>query len=126
MMEEPILQQPKQDREYLLFTDASGYAIGAILAQRDEEGREYACAYASRTLNKHEINYGITEKECLAVIWAVKYFRVYVYGKKFDIITDHKALNWLCSMVDPTTRLARWATQLQMFEFNIKVASMTM
>jgi hypothetical protein len=115
----PILRQPDWKRPFLLYTDASGYAIGAILSQCDDENKEYVCAYASRILKNAEIHYGITEKECLAVVYAVKYFRVYLYGAKFTIITDHSALSWLMSITDPTGRLARWSIYLQVYEFDI-------
>lgn len=115
----PILQQPDFSRTFILHTDASGHALGAVLAQKDDEDNEYACAYASRTLKGAEMHYGITEKECLGVIWAVRQFRIYLYGTKFCIVTDHAALTWLMNINYPTGRLARWAIYLQAYDFDI-------
>jgi len=119
LTEYPILRQPDIGKKFLLYTDASGYALGAILSQKDDDDKEYVCAYASRTLKGAELNYGITEKECLAVVWAIKQFRIYLYGNKFQVITDHSALSWLMNITDPTGRLARWAIYLQAYEFEI-------
>ena len=77
------------------------------------------CYYASRLLKGAEVHYGITEKECLAVVWAVKHFRVYLHGTKFIVITDHSALKWLMTINDPTGRLARWSLYLQAYDFEI-------
>jgi hypothetical protein len=119
LVEYPILRKPEFQRKFYLFTDASGFALGAILSQKDEDNKEYVCCYASRLLKGAENHYGITEKECLAVVWAIKQFRTYLYGTKFEIITDHAALCWLMTINEPTGRLARWAIQLQAFEFSI-------
>ena len=115
----PILRQPEINKPFILYTDASGYALGAILAQKDDDGAEYVCNYASRTLKGREVHYGISEKECLAILWAVKYFRIYLYGTRFSIVTDHAALQWLMNMSDPTGRLMRWSIYLQIYEFEI-------
>ena len=119
LVSSPILRLPDLSKPFLLFTDASGFALGAILSQKDEKGDEYVVAYASRTLKGAEEHYGISEKECLAVIWAIKQFRIYLYGTKFDVITDHQALYWLMTIKDPTGKLARWSIYLQAYEFNI-------
>ena len=115
----PILVYPDFDKEFVLYTDASNLAIGAILAQLDENGVDHPIAYASRVLNKHERNYSVTEKECLAVIFAVKQFRPYVYGTHFTVITDHSSLRWLQQLKEPEGRLARWALKLQGYNFTI-------
>lgn len=104
---DPIVQQPDFTREFILYTDASNVALGAILAQVDSEGRERVCFYASRLLKGPELHYSISEKECLAVVWAIKYFRIYLYHSKFKVITDHIALKWLKDFKEPTGRLAR-------------------
>ena len=70
-------------------------------------------------LHGAELNYGITEKECLAVVWAVKQFRHYLHGAKFTVITDHSALVWLMNIKDPNGRLARWSIYLQAFDMEI-------
>jgi hypothetical protein len=88
----PVLRQPAMDKTFILHTDASGFAIGAILSQKDDENKEYVCSYASRMLKKAELNYGITEKECLPVVYGIKAFRIYLYGNVFKVITDHSAL----------------------------------
>ena len=118
LTEFPILRQPDHNKPFVLMTDASGFALGAILAQKDED-KEYVCCYASRLLKGAENHYGITEKECLAVVWAIKHFRIYLYGNKFQVITDHAALNWLMTINDPTGRLARWSIYLQAYNFEI-------
>jgi len=120
LLEFPILRQPDHSKPFYIYTDASGYALGAILSQFDDNSNEYVCQYASRLLKGAEIHYGITEKECLAVIWAIRQFRTYVHGVHFHVITDHNALVWLMSIRDPSGKLARWAIYLQSYDYEIK------
>ena len=75
----PLLAFPQFDRQFLLETDTSGLGLGAVLAQHSDDGAVRPVAYASRSLRTHEKNYGITELEGLGVVWAVKYFRHYLY-----------------------------------------------
>lgn len=113
---EPILLQfPNFGNQFTLTTDASNEAIGAILSQDDKP-----VSYASRTLNSAERNYSTTEKELLAIVWAVKHYRSYLYGRKFNIITDHKPLEWLYKNKDPSSRLMRWRIALEEYDYIIK------
>ena len=75
--------------------------------------------FASRTLNDHEIRYSTIEKEFLAIVWAIKYFRFYLYGRKFTIETDHKAIIWLNNLKEPNMKLQRWKIQLNDYNFDI-------
>lgn len=118
LMNDPILQYPDFDKEFNLTTDASNFAIGAVLSQ-GQIGSDKPIAFASRTLNESEINYSVIEKELLAIIWATKYFRPYLYGRKFNIITDHKPLQWLMSLKEPNSRLTRWRLKLEEFDYKI-------
>ncbi|KAE8888594.1 hypothetical protein PF005_g10759 [Phytophthora fragariae] len=76
-------------------------------------------AYASKVNSAAEANYSITELECLAVVWSVKLFRPYLYGRSFTIVTDHAALKWLMTSPNPAGRLHRWSLTLQEYEFEI-------
>jgi hypothetical protein len=88
-----MLQYPNFEETFYLYTDASNFAIGAVLQQRnksDEVRTSYKpILYASRTLNKAQMNYSTTEKELLAIIWSVKHFQPYLFGRKFVIRSDH-------------------------------------
>ena len=88
---EPLLQFPNFKEPFVVTTDASDYASGAVLSQ-GPIGKDLPIAYASRTLINAQINCTTTEKELLAIIYAVKQFRPYLYGTKFTIVTDHKPL----------------------------------
>lgn len=118
LINEPILQYPNFNETFLLTTDASNYAIGAVLSQ-GKVGSDLPIAYASRTLNASETNYSTIEKELLAIVWAVKYFRPYLFGRKFKIITDHKPLQWLFSLKEPNSKLIRWRLKLEEYDYEI-------
>lgn len=115
---QPLLQYPDFSKPFNLTTDASNFAIGAILSQ-GPIGSDLPIAYASRTLNSSETNYSTIEKELLAIVWAVKYFRPYLFGRKFKIITDHKPLQWLFSLKEPNSKLVRWRLKLEEYDYEI-------
>ncbi|GBC37403.2 uncharacterized protein LOC114968091 [Rhizophagus irregularis DAOM 181602=DAOM 197198] len=98
----------------------SGTGLGDVLLQIREDGKEHVVAYASRSLNKAECNYLITDQECLAIVWAIKHFQHYLGLKSFTIVTDHSALKWLKISKIPKGRHARWVMDLQQYDFNIK------
>ena len=116
----PILALPKEGRPYTLDTDASSYQVGCCLLQRQPDGTLHPVGYWSRVLTSAEKNYSSTEKECLAIVWAVLHLPPYLEGSRFTIRTDHGALKWLMNLRDPSGRLARWALRLQEFDFEIQ------
>jgi len=118
LTKEPILQYPDFDQEFFLATDASNYALGCVLSQ-GKIGKDKSIAYASRVLNTSEINYSTLEKECLGIVFGIKHYRPYLWGKKFKVITDHKQLVWLFNVSDMNSRLARWRILLQEFDYEI-------
>ena len=115
---EPLLQYPDFTRPFVLTTDASNDAIGAVLSQ-GPIGKDLPIAYASRTLNNAERNYPTVEKELLAIVWGCKYFRQYLYGRTFTIVTDHRPLTWIFSVKDPSSRLLRWRLKLEEYEYEV-------
>lgn len=115
----PILRQADETLPYSLKTDASNYAIGAVLVQGEAE-EEHPVEYASRLLTPAERNYSTTEREALAVVWAVSKFRGYIEGAAVTIVTDHQPLKWLMNLRSPSGRLARWALQLQPYNLLVK------
>jgi hypothetical protein len=85
-----------------------------------KDGEEYVVQFASRSLRGAEKNYHTTEKECLAVYWAVKEFRPYLWGRSFVVYTDHSALTHLLKYEGPTSRLTRWSLALRSYNMEIK------
>lgn len=114
----PLLQYPDFTKDFIITTDASEYAIGAVLSQ-GEIGKDLPISYASRMLNKSEKNYSVTEKELLSIVWALKYYRPYVFGRNVKICTDHQPLKWLFSISDPGSRLTRWRIKLSEYNYEI-------
>ena len=88
----PILVYPDFTQPFLLQTEWSQEAVGAILSQKGPDSLERVVAYASRACQPAEKSYAPVHGECLAVVWAVKLFRPYLYGHLFHIQTDHHAL----------------------------------
>jgi len=115
---QPLLQYPDFTKQFIITTDASNYAIGGILSQ-GPIGKDLPIAYASRLLNPPEKNYSTIEKELLAIVYCTHYFRPYVHGQKFILVTDHKPLIWLHSVKDPTSRLLRWRLKLAEYEYEV-------
>jgi hypothetical protein len=119
LISRPILQYPDFSKEFVLTTDASNRGLGAVLSQ-GPVWKDLPVAYASRSLNSAEINYSTSEKELLAKVWDTKYFRPYLYGRRFKVVSDHKPLVWIMNVKDLGSRLMRWRIQLAEYDYEIE------
>jgi len=114
-----ILIFPDFEKAFLLTTDASQHAIGAVLSQ-GELGKDNPIAYISRSLNKTEEHYATNEKEMLAIVWALENFRNYLYGaKKVKIITDHQPLTFTLSNKNNNAKLKRWKARIEEYNYEL-------
>ncbi len=107
---------PNFKKYFVLYTDASAFGIGAVLMQNNSLSKHRVSAYASRFLNEAEQNYGVTKRESLAVIWALRHFRELILGYKIHVHTDHYAVKEIFKSNNFTVQFARWQPTIQ--EFN--------
>ena len=114
-----MLNYPDLNDELILTTDASDVSLGYILSQKGNDNKERVVAYGGRSLRPDERKWTVTEKECLAVVQGINAYREYLSHKTFTVYTDHKALQWLNDMKDPSSRLGRWALKLQEYQYNV-------
>lgn len=120
--ESPLLQHFDPDRPAILETDASNFALGAILSQRTDDGKLHPVAFYARSLSKAEVNYEIYDKELLSIVEAMKHWRTYLENSKLPTLvqTDHKNLEYFTSTKVLNQRQARWGETLARYNFQIK------
>jgi transposase InsO family protein len=119
LMAEPVLSFPDFSKPFILTTDASGYAIGAVLTQDFDDG-EHLITCHSRSLKKSEKNYSNTDREILAVTESVKKNRSYLWGHKFVIKTDHIAIPYLNRQQTDNARALRFYNNLAEYDFTVE------
>ena len=115
----PILAFPDMQKPFFLSVDASGSAIGFILGQHDAEEREVVISYGGRSLRGTEVKWSICERECLALVEAIKQFHPYLSHNHFTVYSDNIALKWLQKIKDQNGRLGRWSIKLQGYHFTV-------
>ena len=120
--EEPILRQPQMDKQFELEVDASGYALGAVLMQRQEDGKRHPVGFYSATLNDAERNYDIYDLELLAVVKSLENWRVYLAGSPHKVIvfTDHMNLQYWRDPHKISRRVARQVLRLADYDFELR------
>ncbi|GJS72250.1 reverse transcriptase domain-containing protein [Tanacetum coccineum] len=118
LIESPILVVPNWDYDFEIMCDASDFALGAVLGQRKDK-HFHPIHYASKTMTGAQLHYTTTEKEMLAVVYALEKFRPYLVLSRTIVYTDHSAIKYLMAKQDAKSRLLRWILLLQ--EFNIEI-----
>ncbi|CAM4628940.1 unnamed protein product [Lepidochelys kempii] len=116
----PVLANPDFDKPFVVFTDASDTGLGAVLMQEDEKGERHPIVYLSKKLLPREQHYAAIEKECLAMVWALKKLEPYLFGRHFTVYTDHSPLTWLHQMKGANAKLLRWSLLLQDYDMDVK------
>ena len=116
----PVLAHADPQKPYVLYTDASQGAVGAILAQKDNQAQERVVHYLSQQLNRRQRNWATIEKEAWAIVFALKRLRQYLLGAKFTVYTDHKPLKSLFVAPIKNARIERWGILINEFQCDIQ------
>ena len=119
LLKSPVLIYPDLQKDFVIHADASDFAIGAVLGQLDDNNDMQAIAYMSRKLNDVESRYSTTDRELLSIVYAVKQFHPYIYGRKTKLYTDHKSLLYLQNLSNPSDRHLRYILKLQTYNLEL-------
>lgn len=120
LLSDVMLKHPNFNDVFYLNTDASGEAIGAALLQKDDNGILRPINYFSYKLKPHEKKWPAIQLEAYAILLAVRHYKVYLYGRKFIILSDCKSLNYLIKLDSPASRLSRWLLELSNYDFEFQ------
>jgi hypothetical protein len=120
LLNTPILALSRRAGYFWLDTDASDSQLGGCLFQEQLTGPNLPLGFCSRTLKAAERNYSTTERECLAIVWAVTHIRPYLEGVEFTVLTDHHAMRWVMNLAEAQGRLARWRLRPSEFAFKVE------
>ena len=120
LSKEPVLKLPDLERPFIVQTDASDENLGACLIQ-EYDGVKHPVMFASKT--PREQNYSVSEREALAIIWAVNKFHRFLYGVHFILESDHRPLEYLQSTHSKNPRLMRWSLALQPYHYTVRYIS---
>ena len=115
----PVLAYPNFELPFIITTDASQMAVSAVLSQV-QDGLERPLVCASRKPNKSERVYTTSELELLSIVWATRYIRCYLYGRKFVIRTGHSVLTYLRNIVDNDSHMMNWSLKLSDLDFEVE------
>ena len=110
-----MLAIPKSGEQFTIYTDASHQGLGCVLMQEKQ-----VIAYGSRQLKPHELNYPTHDLELVAIVFALKIWRHYLYGEKFELFSDHKSLRYLFSQKELNMRQRRWMELLKDYDFTLQ------
>ena len=121
LAEAPVLVTPDWSKDFHVYVDVSGFCIGAVLSQLDQDEKDHPIYFASRQLAPAEKNYSPTDREALGIIYCCKKFRHYLLGYKVIFHTDHNALKYMVNKPDVTGRIARWVLLLQEFDYEVRI-----
>jgi len=108
---------PEPDRPFVVHTDFSHVALGAILEQKKSDNKSHIISCASRNCSSAEAKLGPTDGEILALVFAVTKFHTYLAGTQFVVVTDHAALVHLENAKTRNPKLARWALLLSNYDY---------
>jgi hypothetical protein len=110
----PVLILPDAKESFVVYCDASKMGLGGVLMQKGK-----VVAYASRQLKVHEKNYPTHDLELAAVVFALKTWRHYLYGSRFEVFSDHKSLKYLFDQKELNMRQRRWLEFLKDYDFEL-------
>ena len=116
----PILVPPNPDVPYVIETDASDYAVGAVLLQQGDDGQMHPLAFESKKLSAAERNYPAQERELLSILHALRTWRCFIDGRHYTVFSDHHPLKYFRSKTKPTPRLTRWIAEIELYDPDIQ------
>ena len=120
VMSAPVLAYPDPNKEYLLKTDASKLGLGAVLSQKQSDGRYHPVAFRSRALHGAEVNYHSMKLEFLAMKWSIKHFQTYLLGCHFKVCTDNNPLMYFITSLNMDATKQRWINELVKYDISLE------
>ena len=119
-MSAPVLAYPGPYKEYLLKTNASNLGLGAVLSQKQSNGRYHPVAFRSRALHGTEVNYHNMKLEFLAMNWSIEHFQTYLFGCHFKVCTDNNPLTYFITSPNMDAAKQRWINKLAKYDFSLE------
>ena len=116
----PVLAFPRTDTEFIVTVDASNVAVGGELSQLQEDGKTHPVAFFSNSLKDAQRNWSPYAQEAFALVMATRHWDTYLRGTKFVIHSDHNPLVYLRNKKNPKGMIARWITELESFDYEVK------